>query len=160
MARPVPGAHSACLPTDTLHHWHVTKVKYRFSLKWWMLMQENMILQRCCPGFRQVITRRWWYPLLLLGWIIWFGHIKAVLFFYVIDTNLKFQDKQLTRPPTDLPTKKGVLRAESMKRSSQKLNIRQRRNGRKVPPRFLTRVKPPVTAEWGQTPSCLTETED
>ena len=84
-------------------------------------MRENMILQRCCPGFRQV--------------------------------------KQLTRPPTDLPTKKGVLRAELMKRSSQKLNIRPRRNGRKAPPHFLTRVKPPVTAAWAQTLNCLTETE-
>ena len=65
----------------------------------------------------------------------------------------------MTRPQTDLPTKKGVLRAESMKRSSQKLNIRLKRNGRKVPPHFLTRVKPPATAEWAQTLSCLTETE-
>ena len=84
-------------------------------------MRENMILQRCCPGFRQV--------------------------------------KQLTRPPTDLPTRKGVLQAELMKRSSQKLNIRPRRNGRKAPPHFLTRVKPPVTAAWAQTLNCLTETE-
>ena len=65
----------------------------------------------------------------------------------------------MTRPPTDLPTKKGVLRAELMKRSLQKLNIRRRRSGRKAPPRFLTRVKPPVTAEWAPTLSCLTETE-